>query len=654
MRTAPALGPYDGRVAAHVWVKNNHCFITTNARYIPAFPPGVENELYLRRDMRWGPDDPTLWPHEYSDYYSHFGAIPRRPSTEKGKSTLGIMFWDPTRADFVEPNSQKTLTRGLGKLSSDKVSLLSPLVHDLIKKCEDYTKSLRPPAQPLPLIPALTYNLHRGLVRLSIPATFERMVLGVTKVQRTYLELTGLLDYMTVYKPRMENPASQGGLPDADTVGVFTASPIIAENFHRARLPFWFIRPLSAFFEENILRVVRRLEPEEWMELEVYEGFTPIAVGPTVQERIHALIQGTETLPWYKNPFARGDEHKPLEMTSIVGGSSAAGPSVAMSRPNSRNTVAGGSRDKSRSNPYSRPDRKVPNPNAEQERDKYQVFVSPYMAPTIPSWAAALAAVDRSQPSACGADPVNLYVFPEPALLISSASRLDMYLHHYQLIRDALLYRMGDRDDLQAALKVSEWRDILQGKVVKQGKRGSLAEKRTTAIEQVLGPAMRACGIDKYDGFPVDPKLVQETTHTRGKEITWELAEMNFRFELCTLDGRASGLERPDECMKCFPGGLIGPELSEGKKGFAAIASSERLPYLLSLARLMLDWSYRPRPESLETAGATADWNSNLISDLETKVARYYTQTFYHFFGRAAVIPMRLEHELGTGTVTNH
>lgn len=279
--------------------------------------------------MRWGPDDPTLWPHEYSDYFAHFGAIPRRPSTEKDKTRLGIMFWNPDRSDFVSPEGQ-TITRGLGKLRGEKVSALSPLVHELIRKCEDYTKSLSSPAQPLPLVAQLTDSLRRALERLcSIPATFERMVLGVTNVQRTYLELVGLLRYMTVYKPRIEDPTSQGGLPDADTVGVFTSNPIVAENFHRARLPFWYIRPLRAFSGENILRVVQPLGPAEWMELEVVAGFSPIIVGPTLQERIRGLHQGTDTLPWYRNPFASGDVAKPLEMRSNVAGPSVSRSSVA-------------------------------------------------------------------------------------------------------------------------------------------------------------------------------------------------------------------------------------------------------------------------------------------------------------------------------------
>ncbi|KAJ7017594.1 hypothetical protein C8F04DRAFT_1200295 [Mycena alexandri] len=221
------------------------------------------------------------------------------------------------------------------------------------------------------------------------------------------------------------------------------------------------------------------------------------------------------------------------------------------------------------------------------------------------------------------------------ALLVSSEARLQIYLHHYQLMRDVLMFRMGNVEDHHTALTVSEWRDVLQGKLTKQGKCGSLAEMRTATIERVLGPALRECGIYELHGIPVPADGVPRTTRTRGQELTWEVAEMNFRFELCSLDTLASGLSRLEKCMKCFPGPLIGPDLSEGRKGFAAIASSERLPYLLSLAHLMRDWSYRPRPESVEAAEANeaTSWSPDQITAFKRQVAGYYTQAFYHFFG---------------------
>jgi hypothetical protein len=119
---------------------------------------------------------------------------------------------------------------------------------------------------------------------------------------------------------------------------------------------------------------------------------------------------------------------------------------------------------------------------------------------------------------------------------------------------------------------------------------------------------------------------------------------MNSHYELCSLDVCDSGLDRLEKCMKCFPGPLINPAFDDGKKGFAATAPGDRLRLLLALARLMSDWWYCPCSESLATAKGKADWESELILALEENIARYYTQTFYHFFGCAAIIPLHLKH----------
>ncbi|KAJ7792292.1 hypothetical protein B0H14DRAFT_3499397 [Mycena olivaceomarginata] len=656
------LGPFDGRVGAHVAVASTSCFITTNATYVPGFPPAGDN-LVLRRDMRWGPDDPTLWPHQYSDRFSHLGAIPRRPTTAEGRKNLGIMWWNPGPDDFVSPETEMTVSRGLGKLSGHRIAAISPRVHELLGRCRGYQITTCPP-ESRALFTALMDSLRRGLDRLcSIPATFERMVLGVTNVQRTYLELTGLLEYLSVYKPRMLDASRLGGLTEANVLGVFTSDPVVAENFHRARLPFWYIRPLSALYRENILKVVVPLDPAQWMELGAVEGFLPIQGGPTLESRIEALHRGTSTLPWYKNPFASGDTAKAIEMSApapVAGPSRAiktsAPAAVAVNSPAARTSSSG-----NRFQPYARMSSQAhqsspPKSNAEHGRNKYVHLNSPYMAEAIPAWAAALAAVDRSRPPICGPSPRNYYVFPEPALLIASESRRDLYIHHYQLIRDALLYRQGDVAVSNDPLSPAEWRDVLQGKVVTQGKSGSLGERRTSSIERILAPAMRACNLTTLDNFP---------------EITWQLAEMNFRYELCALDEAACGLDRHEKCLEGFPGGLLAPELSEGLKGLAAVSPSERLPSLLHLARLMRDWSYRPRPEQLalavakekgETLAAAAteegeiedegDWSDAAILKLEEAVARYYTSAFFHFHGRAAVVPLRLQREdIATNTL---
>ncbi|KAF8144834.1 hypothetical protein K438DRAFT_1992397 [Mycena galopus ATCC 62051] len=570
------LGPYDGRVAAHVLVGSTSCYITTNTDYVPGLPPAGD-ELLFRQDMRWGPDDPTLWPHHYSETYCHLGAIPRR--TGPHSDDISIMWWNPGCRDFVCPRTGYTLTRGLGKLGSARISALSPPVHQLLKRCEGYTSSFALPRHPVPLVPQLVDNLRRGLDRLcSIPATFEQMVLGVTNVQRTFLELYSLLDWITIYQPRMTDTSRFGGASDVDVVG-------IAVLVHT---------PLSAFHEDNILRVVKPLDPAESLQLAVVEGFSPIQGGPTLEQRIQNLHRGTSMLPWYKNLFASGHTTKAIEMP-------AAGPSRAPSAagPSVKSSIVGGKSSRQKSYDRPRPDHNRNQDAHFQQRNKFAHFDTPYMAPAIPSWRAALAAIDTSLTPLCSPHPRNVYVFPESALVIGSDGCRDMYLHHYQLIRDALLYRMGDVNEPHESMSAAEWRNALQGKLIVQGKHKSQAEKRTTSVEHILGPALRACGINTLNGFPVAQVNVPPTMPARAKEITRVVST----YMLCGL----------------FPWWSARSHLSESRKGFAAISLSDRLPHLLRLAWLMEDWTYRPRPDTVRLASERKPeyWNSTTITELE-------------------------------------
>jgi hypothetical protein len=172
-------------------------------------------------------------------------------------------------------------------------------------------------------------------------------------------------------------------------------------------------------------------------------------------------------------------------------------------------------------------------------------------------------------------------------LLTTSESQRNLYIHHYQHIHNALLYRQADVAVSNDPQSPAEWRDTLQGKVVTQGKLGSLGERRTSSIKHILAPAMRACNLTTLVNFPVPVAQVPVTTPSRGKEITWDLAEMNFHYELCALDELASGLDCHEKCLEGFPGGFLAPDLNEGLKGLAAVSPLERLLSPLHLARLM-------------------------------------------------------------------
>ncbi|KAJ6607489.1 hypothetical protein B0H10DRAFT_2227793 [Mycena sp. CBHHK59/15] len=281
--------------------------------------------------MRYGPDDPTLWPQAYSSAFCHLGAIPKKPTSEKKIKEHGIMWWDPTPADFVSLDTGRSIIRGLGKLSTPQFSRLAQPTNTLIEEYKVYAKSIPPPGKVISLFPALVQTLSLGLERLqTLPSTYSKMVLGVTNLQRAYLELRGLLSYMTIYKPRMEDPDAVSALPDG-CVGVYTSDPTVAQQFRITRLPYWFIRPMLAFKHENILSIATPLDPAAELQLEPAVGYPVITVGATTEDKMRALHLCTHNTPWYKDPFKSCETE----------GSTSQTPEQGRSNPHPQHTGAG-------------------------------------------------------------------------------------------------------------------------------------------------------------------------------------------------------------------------------------------------------------------------------------------------------------------------
>ncbi|KAJ7110836.1 hypothetical protein C8R43DRAFT_1139270 [Mycena crocata] len=87
--------------------------------------------------------------------------------------------------------------------------------------------------------------------------------------------------------------------------------------------------------------------------------------------------------------------------------------------------------------------------------------------------------------------------------------------------------------------------------------------------------------------------------------------------------------------------------LEMSKRGLAAMELDERVRYVLRLTKLMMDWTTRSRRPAIINSSAAQLYQSPAdMQALEKAVCRYYTQSFWEYYGRAAVIPLRLDHEL--------
>jgi hypothetical protein len=265
-------------------------------------PPIQKREVFLRADFRYGPDDPTLWPQPWIQVYCHLPAIPRRP--EDPNDPLALMWWDPTRDDFETYDAG--LVDGLGELARDKFLLLQAMMMSLESRIDSYQEI---PPKTNVLLASLVKAMQDACQRLgSLKTTFSEMRFGLTEFQRYYLEIHGFLDYMEIYRPRMD-----GKKPPAETVascvGAFTFVPRVAQDFHTAGIPVWLIRPSKMWDSPihcNILETITPINPADVLCIaENDPPFPRVFCGPANHPDRHGAIHVySRTWLVFKDPFS--------------------------------------------------------------------------------------------------------------------------------------------------------------------------------------------------------------------------------------------------------------------------------------------------------------------------------------------------------------
>ena len=126
--------------------------------------------------------------------------------------------------------------------------------------------------------------------------------------------------------------------------------------------------------------------------------------------------------------------------------------------------------------------------------------------------------------------------------------------------------------------------------------------------------------------------------------ILWRLSELNFRFELLALNKRAGPAGRNEfECDQAVHNALHvtslqAIDMDTSNTDFHSDHWQSRLPTLLKLASLMRVWS-GDKPLPILQDKPFAEYTEYETGVLKDAVAQFYTDTFFIFFGHAAVIP---------------
>ena len=125
--------------------------------------------------------------------------IPLCPCSDKAMS---IMWWDPEPKDFVPVPTTATTTSGLGLINKKHFTYLWHMTSSLCSCAEEYM-STEPSEKKNEVIPSLTTVVTQGVKRLEFAHEPHQAFMNVWYVQRCYLELLAMLDYLEVFCPCM-------------------------------------------------------------------------------------------------------------------------------------------------------------------------------------------------------------------------------------------------------------------------------------------------------------------------------------------------------------------------------------------------------------------------------------------------------------------
>ena len=294
-------------------------------------------------------------------------------------------------------------------------------------------------------------------------------------------------------------------------------------------------------------------------------------------------------------------------------------------------------------------------------RNKFAPLDCPYAPFSIPAWSAALQAVDRSSPRLIEPSKTYAkyghYTFPNPGLFTHPATAAK-YIESWLRIRDIWFMRLEQEPSL--AMSSQAWRTLLSMDTNTSEKSGTKAAlRRQESLNMLLLTDMYP--EVKLRVNSIGPIVWQDQEYLPGvlppenvvRQILWELYEVNFIYELLSLDRRACAdldssntsqlFERQIEISQCFSIGSIKHTLIPLENdGLAADDLDKRFRFIMALFLVMQSWKgvkpiiFNSPVKNLRRFTPTE------VLRMEKVVAEYYCQQFYDYFRRAAQIPHRL------------
>ena len=253
------------------------------------------------------------------------------------------------------------------------------------------------------------------------------------------------------------------------------------------------------------------------------------------------------------------------------------------------------------------------------------------------------------------------YTFPDPGLFVTPTAdeKKSQYIQSWLQARDAWLMRLQTEPSL--AMSSQHWRTFLSMDLSVPVQGSTKAAKRRQDVLDLLLPKSSIYPEVQTRSITNQLLVWQGKEYPSGvlppedvvRQILWELYELNFIYELQSLDRRACAdldlsnvaqlIERQMKISRCFPINSFRHVMIPSENcGLAADDLSEHFQFVVELLHVMKSWR-GDKPAIFDISmDNLRDSTRQARILLEETIAKYYCQQFFNYFGRAAQIPHRL------------
>ncbi|KAK0505591.1 hypothetical protein EDD18DRAFT_1344405 [Armillaria luteobubalina] len=497
--------------------------------------------MFLRSDLRYGDDDPLSWPQPYVHQYCHLAIVRSPPLNLSQSHPDAPLHWLPGGNDFREADSAGEC-RGPGFLHHHHLASLQNRVNIITEKARGTT--LSDGAEDL----KHTYMLllHDFLEHLEhLPMSLEKVQLNVQETQRVSLYLQALLDYMLVYKPRINSISDSTAVRTADSgvTGAFTTNMQIAQDFFRAGIPVWIIRTVDQLSTICIDNVEHFRLPSFFLSLKQHRAkFQPVFKGHgAMAEKYYAFDRFTRSHIRFPNVFAWTDVSGQL--------------APPLNPPSAPVASSSSSRKDRKRSPYAR---HVPNkPSTSSGSSKLfvdQTPAHPFLPPIIAVWARGLSNLVFDKTRCIGSASIKPrgYALPPPANLTIAENplKIEAMFKFWLRIRLLMLAHLSSPLYSPSVLDQNSWKMFLSldylAKANEWENPTTKAAVRRAKMKEILAGCFNEIEVELGSGEGTSVswrgKAYETLTATDHQEIVWEMKQDEITISLVRLPFLAASL----------------------------------------------------------------------------------------------------------------